>query len=67
MAILWKFLKILFSILTNILAFLKILKKKDPTDELIQRDREVADNIKLGNGEKIAEEWKKRRIYDKSK
>lgn len=57
----YKIIGILYFILGWIV---KLSSRKKKTD--VERDQQVADDIRNGDGQKVAEEWKRRRNYEKN-
>lgn len=57
----YKIIGILYFILGWIV---KLSSRRKKTD--VERDQQVADDIRNGDGRKVAEEWKRRRNYEKN-
>ena len=59
----WDTISKAIDIIVSIWKFLMGLTKRNKQDSTIDADRRLADAIKRGDGQKVGEEWKKRKFY----
>jgi len=56
-------MKSAFALLTEVLDWFLSRSKTEQKEEQLDKDQELADNIRHGRGQEVAEEWKRRKNY----